>query len=310
MKPPPFRYHAPTTRSGALDTLAEAGAGGQVLAGGQSLIPLMNMRLAAPADLVDINGVAELNYVRVDEGGVRVGAVARHADVEHNASACRAVPLLDKALRLLAHPVIRNRGTAVGSLLHADPAGELTAVLALLDGTVELASAGRTRTVGAADFFVGPMQTCAAAGELATSAYFPCLPGNGAAAGRSATAGSTGRTGTAFRQVARRHGDYALCGVACAVALDDGLRVSRARAAFLGVAPVPQVLDVTGALAGAPPVDADWTAAGQAAAEAVDPEDDIHATAAYRSHLVRVLTAKALAEAADEARTPTAGRDT
>lgn len=295
MKPPPFTYHAPTTTDEALDALTSAGAEGQVLAGGQSLIPLMNMRLAAPAHLVDINGVAGLDFVSVDAGGVRVGAAARHADVERHESACRAVPLLDKALRLVAHPVIRNRGTVVGSLLHADPAGELTAVLALLDGTVELASAGGRRTVRAADFFVGPMQSCAAVGELATSAYFPRLGGS---------------VGTAFREMARRHGDYALCGVAGAVGLDGASRVTQARVAFLGVSPVPQVLDVTGTLAGAAPADADWRAAGQAAEEAVEPEDDIHASAAYRRHLVRVLTARALADAAGEAPAATTGRHT
>lgn len=286
MKPPPFTYHAPTTAAEALDVLAAVGAEGKVLAGGQSLIPIMNMRLAAPAHLVDINGVPELSYVRTDSGGVRVGAAARHADVERDADAFRAVPLLRQALGLVAHPVIRNRGTTVGSLAHADPAGEMTAVLALTGGSADLASADGSRTVGADDFFVGPMECCATVGELVTSAYFPTFPH---------------RTGTAFREVARRHGDYALCGVAAAVTLDDDLRVARARASYLGAA-VPSVLELTDPVVGAVPASADWAAAGRIAAARAEPEDDIHASEDYRRHLVEVLTVRALGEAAAGAR--------
>lgn len=293
MKPSPFDYDAPTTTAEALDALASAGPDGKVLAGGQSLIPIMNMRVAAPARLVDINGVRELDFVRTDAAGVRVGAAARHATVERDEDACAAVPLLRRALRLVAHPVIRNRGTTVGSLAHADPAGEMTAVLALLGGSVELATAAGSRTVGAGDFFVGPMESCLEPGELATSAFFP-RPG--------------GRTGTAFREVARRHGDYALCGVAAAVDLDDDFRVRRAWAAYLGVSPAPLVLDLSDPVVGAGAAAAEWDAAGRVAASSTEPEDDIHAGAAYRQHLARVLTAQALAAAADDATMVGAGR--
>lgn len=285
MKPPPFTYHAPATTSEAVATLADVGPEGKVLAGGQSLIPIMNMRLAAPAHLVDINGVAELDYVHADEDGVRVGALARHADVELHRGAYRSVPLLRRALGLVAHPVIRNRGTTVGSLAHADPAGEMTAVLALLGGTVELASTRGRRAVDTGEFFVGPMECCARADELVISAHFPRL---------------TGHTGTGFREVARRHGDYALCGVAAAVSLDDDLRIAEARAAYLGVSAVPVALELTEPLAGAVPASADWSAAGRLAAEQVEPDDDIHGSAAYRRHLADVLTARALADAAGE----------
>ena len=175
----------------------------------------------------------------------------------------------------------------VGSLVHADPAAELPAVLVLLGGTMELASAGnRPRRVAAADFFVGPLESALRPGELATAAHFPRPP-----------AGS----GSAWLELARRHGDYAVCGVGVLVALDQGLRVSSARAALISVGPVPVPVDLTDALAGQPHDAADWAAAGRLAAAAVDPEDDIHASAAYRRHLAGVLTARAARAAAAHA---------
>ena len=286
MKPPPFRYHGPTSITEALDVLAEVGDDGKVLAGGQSLIPILNMRLAAPHDLVDINGVGELDTVRVDSEGVLVGALARHARVEHDEEAYAAIPLLRQALQLVAHPVIRNRGTTVGSLVHADPSGEMTAVLALLGGSVQVASRAERRTVMAGDFFIAPLESAVAAGELAVSAFFPRPPG---------------RAGTAFAEVARRHGDYAVCGVAASVSLDDDLRITSARTASISVGPTPVVIDVTEAVAAAPAVTADWAAAGRLAASRADPEPDIHATAEYRRHLIMVLAGRALREAASRA---------
>ena len=141
MKPSPFTYHRPESVEEALAVLADVGADGKVLAGGQSLLPVLSMRLAAPGHLVDINRLAELAYVRADADGVRIGALARHAAVERDEAAARVQPLLRQGLRLVAHPTIRNRGTTVGSLAHADPSGEMTAVLAVLRGTVTLASA-------------------------------------------------------------------------------------------------------------------------------------------------------------------------
>ncbi len=176
MKPPAFRYHAPTDLAEP-STSWTGSATTKGPRGGQSLIPMLNMRLAAPANLVDINGLAELSYVRTDPGGVAVGALARHAEVEADEAAHAVVPLLRQGLRLVAHPVIRNRGTTVGSLAHADPSGEMTAVLALLGGSMTLARKGATRTVPAEDFFVGPLEACIEAGELAVAAYFPRLPG-------------------------------------------------------------------------------------------------------------------------------------
>ena len=288
MKPPAFEYHRPATVAEALAALAEVGHDGKVLAGGQSLVPLLNMRLAAPAHLVDINRLAELAYVRTTQDAVRVGAVARHAEVEHDAAARGAVPLLAQALAQLAHPTIRNRGTVVGSLVHADPAGELPAVLALLGGVVEVAAAGNGggRAVPAAEFFVGPLESALRPGELATAAVFPRPP-----------AGS----GSAWVEVARRAGDYALCGVGALVTLDPDRRVRAARAALCSVGPAPVTVDLGDALAGRPHDAADWAAAGALAAARVDPDGDIHASAAYRRHLAGVLTARAARAAAANA---------
>jgi aerobic carbon-monoxide dehydrogenase medium subunit len=283
VKPAPFTLHSPTTVDEALDVLAEHGADAKVLAGGQSLLPMLNMRLAAPAHVVDVNRLHGLATVEPSADGVRVGALARHAQVLRDAGAAAAVPLLGQGLALVAHPVIRNRGTTVGSVVHADPSGEMTAVLALLGGEVELRSRTGTRTVAAGDFFLGPLESDVRAGELATSAWFPALP-----------AGS----GTAFREVARRHGDYAVCGVAAAVSLDAVGRVERARTAYVSMSATPVVLELTDAVVGRVWDAADWSAAARQAVAALDPEADVHATAAYRLSLAEALTRTALADAA------------
>jgi aerobic carbon-monoxide dehydrogenase medium subunit len=286
MKPSPFAWSAPTSLDEALTVLTRVGGDGKVLAGGQSLLPILNMRLAAPAHLVDINRLAELAYVRAAEGAVVVGALARHAAVERDGPAYDVQPLLRQALGLVAHPVIRNRGTTVGSLAHADPSGEMTAVLALTGGTVEVARQGSTRTVGADEFFVAPLESAVEPGELAVSAHFPA---------------PQPRTGTAFVEVARRHGDYAVCGLAAMVTLQEDGTIGQVRTAYISVGPTPVVLDLTEALHGQEVAEADWAAAGSLAQGQVDPEPDIPATADYRRHLVGVLTGRALREAAGRA---------
>jgi len=283
LKPPAFTYHRPTTVDEALRTLAEVGSDGKVLAGGQSLVPVLNMRLAAPGHLVDINKLAELSYLRVDDQAVRVGALARHADTERHVAAAAAVPLLREATTHVAHPAIRNRGTTVGSLAHADPAAEVPAVLTLLGGSVTLASAAGRRSVPAAEFFLGPLESAVQPGELAVEALFPRPPE---------------RTGTAWLELSRRRGDYALCGVGALVTLDEDRRVTAARAAYISVGPTPVLVELTDAVVGQPADGADWAAAGTLAASSVSPEEDIHATAAYRRQLVAVLTARACAVAA------------
>lgn len=292
MKPPPFGYSRPETVAEALAVLAAHGEDGKVLAGGQSLVPLLSMRLASPGHLVDINRLGELAYVRVTDpgpetgGSVAVGALARHTQVLHDPAAA-AQPLLAQALRLVAHPAIRNRGTTVGSIVHADPSGEMTAVLALLDGTVRVASEAGERVIGASDFFLGPLESAVEPGELATEASFPLLPP---------------RAGTAFAEVSRRHGDYAVCGVAALAQLGEDGRLARARAAYLSVGPGPVVVDLTEAVAGLPPGTTEFPAAAALAQAKIRPGSDIHATAAYRRHLAGVLTQRVLREAAGQAR--------
>ncbi len=287
MKPPPLGYSRPETVTGALAALASLGPDAKVLAGGQSLVPLLSMRLAAPAHLVDINRLAELAYVRAGGGEVRVGALARQAQVLRDGPALAAQPLLGQALRWVAHAAIRNRGTVVGSLVHADPAAELPAVLALLGGSVRVARAGGERVVGAAGFFLGPLESDVQPGELVTEAVFPALPP---------------AAGTAFAEISRRQGDYAVCGVAALAALGPDGRLREARVACLPAGSGPAVIDVTEAAAGAGGGSPDFTAAGALVRERAEPAPDLHATASYRRHLAGVLTTRTLATAYRHAR--------
>ncbi len=286
MKPAPFRYADPGTLDEALAVLSAEGAGAKVLAGGQSLLPLLSMRLAAPTTLVDINRVPGLDSVEVTGDGVTVGALVRHNTLLHDDAAARVQPLLARATANVAHPAIRNRGTTVGSIAHADPSGEMTSVLALTDGSVEVATPTGPRTVGWRDLFVGPLETSISGPAVVTSAYFPALPE---------------RSGTAFAEVARRKGDYAVCGVGVAVTLDEDRRVAVVQASYVSVGLTPEVHDLTDAVAGKPVDSADWAAAGALARTLVDPDTDIHASADYRRLLVGVLTERTLAEAAAEA---------
>ena len=276
MKPAPFSWHGPRSVAETVALLAEFGSEAKVLAGGQSLIPVLAMRLAEPANIVDINEIAELDTVVSTPAGVTVGALARHSRVEHDDEAASVQPLLRQALRLVAHPTIRNRGTTVGSLAHADPAGEMTAVLALCGGTVTAVSKSGRREIAAADFFLGPLECALRPDELVTQAYFPAFPAG---------------AGTAFVEIARRHGDYALCGVAAVAELDRSGAVRRLSGAYLSVGDTPLVIDLTGA----------WhTGEDDAAAQAraaVDPQSDLHATADYRRHLVGILTIRAARQA-------------
>ncbi|QFG67787.1 FAD binding domain-containing protein [Ornithinimicrobium pratense] len=284
MKPAPFTYHAPADLDQTLALLAEHGPEAKVLAGGQSLVPVLNMRLANPAHLIDINHVPGLDTVVANDDAVHVGALVRHAHLLSHSAARTAQPLLRQALQWVAHPVIRNRGTTLGSIVHADPSGEMPAVLALTDGRVRLRSAGGEREVPAAEFFVGPMESAIADDELAVEAIFGRFPAG---------------TRTGFTETARRHGDYALAGVALAVSVQDGPgggTVGQAQASFVSVTDVPDVLDLTPVVGGA--AVADLAGLADAVAEAVathvDPVGDIHASADYRRHLAVVQTQRLL----------------
>jgi 2-furoyl-CoA dehydrogenase FAD binding subunit len=266
VKPAPFAYRRPGTIAEAVAALAgEPNA--KVLAGGQSLVPLLSMRLAAPAMLVDINAIPGLDAIEVDKDGVRVGALARHAAVLASPDVRRVQPLVPLALAHVAHATIRNRGTTVGSIVHADAAAEMPVVLSLLGGSVDVEGPAGRRTIAASDLYLGPLESSVGHDEIAVSAYFPAL-----AAG----------AGVAFEEIARRHGDYALVGAA---ALVDGESV---QVGYLSVSDVPTVVDLSGVS------EADL---GEAALAQLEPAADIHASAAYRAQLVRVLTGRVVRSA-------------
>ncbi len=285
MKPAPFSYARPVDLQEALRLLG-GDRDAKVLAGGQSLVPLLSMRLAAPELLVDINGVPGLSQVDCDARGVRFGALVRHSDLLADDDAARTQPLLRKALALVAHATIRNRGTTVGSIVHADPAAEMPMVLRLLDGHVTVASSSGTRDIGAGDLFAGPMESSLRPDELAVSAWVPAL---------------APATGVAIDEISRRHGDYALCGVAAVVGTENG-RITSVRAGYLSVCEVPTVVDLSEAFAAGDSTDAALDAAAEIALAELDPADDIHATAAYRTQLARTLTGRVVRAAYDDAR--------
>jgi carbon-monoxide dehydrogenase medium subunit len=289
MKPAAFDYHCPRTVEEALALLAEY-PDAKPLAGGQSLIPAMNFRLAAPAALVDLNALDVLAGISAtDGGGVRLGAMTRHRAVERSTLIAQRAPLLAETMPFVAHPQIRNRGTVGGSLAHADPAAELPAVMVALEAGIVMRGPTGERRVPAEQFFTGLFATMLQPGELVTAVELPA---------------PAPRSGWAFEEMARRHGDYALVGVAVAVTLDDAGRCARSRIALLSVGEGPVLAGRTAAaLQGRQPtVDAVREAASIAAQEEIDPPSDIHASAAYRRQLARVLTARALVRAFARAR--------
>jgi CO/xanthine dehydrogenase FAD-binding subunit len=298
MKPAPFEYFRPQTLDEALALLAAHGSDAKPLAGGQSLIPAMNFRLATPAVLVDLNAVADLAYITAAEenaaspgtaASIRIGAMTRQRELERNVLVRRHVPLVTEAMPHIAHPAIRTRGTLGGSLAHADPAAELPAVMLTLNASLTLTNQHGSRAVPADEFFVGLFSTAAAPGELLTEVSVSA-PGP--------------RTAYAFQEVSRRHGDFALAGVAVMLGLDEAGRVATARIALLSVADRPVLAThAAAAVIGQPPSPESTRAAADAAAERdVDPPGDIHASSRYRRHLVRVLTHRALDVAAGRLR--------
>lgn len=281
MKPAPFVHHSPRTLDEAVAALREVGHDGKILAGGQSLIPVLNMRLAQPAHLVDINKVAGLDTVSVTDTHVRVGATVRHAQLENNDDAYAVLPLLRQALQNVAHPAIRNRGTTVGSIAHADAAGEMPSIAVLTDAVIEVVGPLGRREVAATEFFEGPLQTVLEEDELVEAVRF----------GRFAAG-----TRTAFVESARRSGDYALAGVGLAVDVEgqgQDAVVTRARAAYVSVTDIPVVVDLTEAAAGQN-VSSTWEGVEELVQAGIAPEDDIHATKAYRRMLAAELTRRAL----------------
>jgi aerobic carbon-monoxide dehydrogenase medium subunit len=261
MKPPRFEYFAPRTLDEALRLLNSHGDRAKVLAGGQSLIPLLNFRLSHPEALVDINRLADLAYVRADDGGVAIGALTRQHAVEQSELIGARLPIVAEACHLIGHLPIRHRGTIGGNLAHADPASELPAVAVALEAQLALASVEGTRTLTADRFFVGPLTTALRTGEMLTEVRIPGLPA---------------RTGGAFVEMARRAGDYALVGVAVLITLDGSGRCQRVRIALGGVGPTPiRARAAEEALAGQAPTGAALDEAATRAA-ATNPPSDLH----------------------------------
>ncbi len=285
MKPSTLSFHRPQGLDEAVTLLDELGEHAKVLAGGQSLVPMLSMRLAAPAHLVDINDLPGLADVCVDDAGVTFGALVRHSDLLAHEGAGAAQPLVARALAQVAHATIRNRGTTVGSIVHSDPSAETPAVLTLLGGSVRVRSAAGERVIAAEDLFAGPLESSLAPGEIALSATVPVRgPGEG----------------TAIVEVARRHGDYAVLGVVVQVVVADGV-VAGARACYVSAGELGTVVDLGEPVQNCPVEGADWVACAELAGSVVETDDDIHATAKYRSQLVRVLTSRALHAAATDA---------
>lgn len=276
MKPAAFGYRRPGSLAEALTAYAAA-SDAKILAGGQSLTPLLSMRLATVAELIDINGIEELSRITVSEAGVRFGATVRHSDLLADDEVARVQPMVRAALHHVAHPTIRNRGTTVGSIVHADASGEMPTVFALLDGTLTVRSVRGSREISAPDLFLGALETSLEGDEIATEAFLPALPP---------------RHGVAFDEIARRHGDYALVGVGVVAAVDDDGALTSVRAGYVSVSDAPAVVDLTAVFADGEVTDGALAAAGDLALDHLEPEADIHATAHYRAQLVRVLTGR------------------
>jgi aerobic carbon-monoxide dehydrogenase medium subunit len=289
MKPPPFDYHAPRSLDEALALLAQHGDEARPLAGGQSLIPVLNFRLTRPAVLVDLNRVAELAGIADAEGaGLLIGAMTRQRQAERSRRVAERAPLLAEALPHVAHPQIRNRGTVGGSLAHADPASELPAVMLALKASMHLQSQRGERRVPADAFYTGLFATALEPDELLVATEIPPLPPG---------------AGCAFDEVARRHGDYALLGVAAVVTLDEAGACRDVRIAFVNAGGGPVLARrAPEALLGERPTDAALRAAADlAAAEDIRPSADVHATAEFRRQLAKVLTRRVLARAVERA---------
>jgi len=285
VKPPSFDYLAPASVEEALALLGDLGEGAKALAGGQSLVPMLNFRLVRPRHLVDLNDLTELAGIREDDGRLVIGAMTRQRAVERSALVRARCPLLAEAMPQIGHVQIRNQGTIGGSLAHADPAAELPAVVAALDGELVLRSARGQRVLKPEQFFVTYFTTAAAPAELLVEVRLPAMPP---------------RTGSAFVEVSRRHGDFALVGVAATVTVDEAGVCTGSALALTGVGRTPVVArEAARALVGVKPTAAAIDDVGRRVAGAVRPDGDLHASSEYRRHLAGVLTRRALARAAE-----------
>jgi len=282
MKPPPFDYIVAIDRDTALATLARAGGEAKILAGGQSLMPMLNFRLLRPSILVDINRIPDLGFIEETPDSIRIGALTRHFQLETSPIIAQHFPVFSYAVAHVGHLAIRNRGTIGGSLSHADPAAELPMMAVLLDARLRIVSATGSRTVAARDFFLDTMTVDLDGTELLTEIVLPKLPV---------------RTGWGFEEIVRRHGDFAIAAVAATLTL-SGSEIVQARIALTGVAPTSlRAAEAESLLVGREFDENLSRRAIEAVREAISPETDLHASAGYRRHLAGVLTGRALTAA-------------
>jgi CO/xanthine dehydrogenase FAD-binding subunit len=289
MKAAPFDYVRAEGLAHALDLLAEHGADAKLIAGGQSLVPMMSMRLARPTLLVDIYRLPELRDVTTHAASVTIGAAVRQKDIQNNANVLRQLPLVANALPWVGHQQTRNRGTVGGSLVHADPSAELPLAFLVLGGTAEVQSRDHgTRRIAAEDFFQGPMFTAVAEDECLVHTEWPVC--------------SDPRSATAFEETSIRHGDFAMASAGCQLSLDTQGRVSALRCGVGGVGSTPLVFpELASQLVGQAPTAANLEALAHNISEQLDPHNDVHVQAPFRRHLARVLLQRVLTQAAERA---------
>jgi CO/xanthine dehydrogenase FAD-binding subunit len=287
MKPSPFRYLKPESLEETLGYLDEWGSECVPLAGGQSLVPLMNFRVARPEALIDLDGLDELRGIEVDDRGLRIGAMTRQCEIEFSEELSAAVPLLVEATPLIGHFQIRSRGTIGGSVAHADPAAEYPTVLVALAGSVLLTSRAGRRELPAEAFFRGPFVTAREPGELVTAVRFPTQ--------------SSGRRGVAFLEFTRCHRGLALAGVAATVSIGGDGTIEEARLALAGVGPCPIRVAAAADLRGQLPVEEVFEELAGEVRRTVEPGEDAHGSAEFRRHLVATLVVRALGRATKRA---------
>jgi CO/xanthine dehydrogenase FAD-binding subunit len=283
LKPAPFEYVAAESVEEALAALQQNNPDGKILAGGQSLLPLLNLRLTKPKILVDLNGISGLDGIRETPGGLAIGAMTRQSKVEHSPLVRERCPLLAEAIRYIGHVAIRHRGTIGGSLAHADPAAELPALALALDAKFAIAGRGSDRIISAQEFFLDFLTTALAPDEILRQIVFPII-------GPS--------FGYALEEIARRHGDFAIAGVVVIVDLDDAGKIAEARVALFGLAPTPvRARQAERALVGREPDDSAMLDAAALLEEVLEPPGDIRASSDYRKHAAAVLLSRALKRA-------------
>ncbi|MGG1573939.1 FAD binding domain-containing protein [Fictibacillus sp. NRS-1165] len=288
MKPAKFDYYRPKDVSEALSLLESSGFDGKIIAGGQSLVPIMNMRLATPQCLIDINSLHDLNFIDSDDQTLKIGTMTRQNTVETSELVKSQCGLVTEAVAHIGHLQTRNRGTIGGSIVHADPSAELPLVLMALNGTLHISSEEETRTVKAEDFFLTFLTTDMMPNEMLTEIHLPIWKG---------------RVGSSFQEVARRHGDFALVAAACQLELDAHDKISDIRLALGGVEAIPLLIeDAKELLEGEKITDQAVQKIAELVGSSVEPESDLHASATYRTQLAKVLTARVLYQAYERAK--------